>query len=313
MQQHILLYTHLKNKNVGSSNSSKKSLVAIVQMKSSEDKRDNLEKSVNYIAEAAGRNACLVCFPEFQMAFSPGSQAAEQLAGEVAETVKGDFVSALSKAARKHRIGVVATIYEKSGGSSKKNRVYDTAVLLSPAGAVSAVYRKLHLYDALGFKESAKLAPGRVIEKPARTAAGSVGLMICYDLRFPELSRILTVRGADILAAPSAWVQGQMKEEHWQTMIKARAIENGSYVVAPDQVGNIYCGRSMAVDPFGVVLVDMGSHREGVEVVEIDRSRTRQVRESLPLLKNRRTDIYSLAAVNNNSSTAAAASARKAK
>ena len=84
-----------------------------------------------------------------------------------------------------------------------------------------------------------------------------------------------------------------MKEDHWQTMVKARAIENGSYVVAPDQVGNIYCGRSMVVDPFGLVLADMGQ-REGIEVVEIDAKRVQQVRRSLPLLKNRRADIYSL-------------------
>jgi predicted amidohydrolase len=151
----------------------------------------------------------------------------------------------------------------------------------------------LHLYDALRFKESDKLMRGKGIEKPVRTRTGSVGLMICYDLRFPEMSRILTVKGADVLVAPSGWVAGEMKEEHWQTMIKARAIENGSYVVAPDQVGNIYCGRSMVVDPFGVVLVDMGQ-REGVKVVEIDKSRVQQVRRSLPLLKNRRTDVYKL-------------------
>jgi predicted amidohydrolase len=84
-----------------------------------------------------------------------------------------------------------------------------------------------------------------------------------------------------------------MKEEHWQTMTKARAIENGSYVIAPAQVGNIYCGRSMVVDPFGVVLVDMGQ-REGIEIVEINRSRVKKIRQSLPLLKNRRTDIYNL-------------------
>jgi predicted amidohydrolase len=165
--------------------------------------------------------------------------------------------------------------------------------MISPAGKVSSVYRKLHLYNALGFKESVKLMPGKTIVRPTKTSAGSVGLLICYDLRFPELSRILTVNGADMLVAPSAWVAGEMKEEHWQTMIKARAIENGSYVVAPDQLGNIYCGRSMAVDPFGVVLVDMGQ-REGVEVVDIDKSRMQQVRKSLPLLKNRRTDVYTL-------------------
>jgi predicted amidohydrolase len=257
-------------------------------MRSSEDKQENLLKSIEFINEAASSKAELVCFPEFQMAYSPASQSAKQLVA-VGETVKGEFVTALGKAARRNKIGVIATIYEKASSQ----RVYDTAVALSPAGAVSSVYRKLHLYDALGFKESAKMMRGKTIKDPVGTKAGPVGLLICYDLRFPELSRILTVKGADVLVAPSAWVQGEMKEEHWQTMIKARAIENGSYLVAPDQVGNIYCGRSMVVDPYGVVLADMGQ-REGIETVEIDKSRVRQVRKTLPLLKNRRTDIYGL-------------------
>jgi deaminated glutathione amidase len=263
--------------------------IAIVQMRSSEDKQENLDKSIGFIAEAASRGADLVCFPEFQMAFSPDSESAAQLVS-IAESVRGNFVSKLAEAAKKKKIGIVATIYEKSG---KLQRVFDTAVMIIPTGRVSSVYRKLHLYNALGLKESAKLLPGKNIAKLTRTAAGSIGLLICYDLRFPELSRILTVKGADVLVAPSAWVAGEMKEEHWQTMIKARAIENGAYVVAPDQVGNVYCGRSMAVDPFGVVLIDMGQ-REGVEVVEIDKPRMQKIRKSLPLLKNRRTDVYKL-------------------
>lgn len=263
--------------------------IAIVQMRSSKAKQENLKKSIKFITEAASKGAGLVCFPEFQMAFSPGSQPAGELAN-IAETIKGNFVSGLAAAARKNTIGVIATIYEKS---EKPNRVYDTAVMISSAGKVSSVYRKLHLYNALGFKESAKLMPGKTIARPAKTGAGSVGLLICYDLRFPELSRILAVEGADVLVAPSAWIAGEMKDEHWQTMVKARAIENGLYVIAPDQLGNIYCGRSLAVDPFGVVLVDMGM-REGVEVVDIDKARVQQVRKSLPLLKNRRTDVYKL-------------------
>jgi deaminated glutathione amidase len=115
--------------------------------------------------------------------------------------------------------------------------------------------------------------------------------MICYDMRFPEMSRILTVNGADILVVPSAWIQGIMKEEHWRTMVMARAIENGSYLIAPNQVGNIFSGRSMVVDPFGRVLLDMGD-KKGIEIVEIDKSRIKEVRESLPLLKNRRLDVY---------------------
>ncbi|WP_342816041.1 carbon-nitrogen hydrolase family protein [Nitrososphaera sp.] len=263
--------------------------VAVVQMRSSEDKQENLKKSIGYITEASAKKAGLVCFPEFQMAFSPKTQSPAELS-KIAETVQGGFVSTLRSAARKNRIGVVATIYEKSKTTS---RVFDTAVVVSPAGAITSVYRKLHLYDALGFKESKKLVAGKKIEKPAKTSAGKIGVMICYDLRFPELSRLLTVSGADILVAPSAWVAGPMKEEHWQTMLKARAIENGSYVVAPDQVGNIYSGRSMVVDPFGAVLLDMGQG-EGMEVVELDMNKVKEVRQSLPLLKNRRTDIYRL-------------------
>lgn len=262
--------------------------VAVVQMRSSEDKQENLKKSVDYIAEASARKSDLACFPEFQMAFSPASQSPAELA-KMAETVQGNFVSTLRAAARKNRIGVVATIYEKS----KTSRVFDTAVVISTAGTITSAYRKLHLYDALGFKESKKLVAGKKIEKPVKTSAGKIGVMICYDLRFPELSRLLTVSGADMLVAPSAWVAGPMKEEHWQTMLKARAIENGSYVVAPDQVGNIYAGRSMVVDPFGVVLLDMGQN-EGMEVVELDMNKVKEVRQSLPLLKNRRTDIYRL-------------------
>jgi predicted amidohydrolase len=258
-------------------------------MRSSEDKQENLEKSIGFIAEAADKGAELVCFPEFQMAFSPRSQSGAQLSS-IAETIKGNFVLELEASAKKNKIGVVAAIYEKS---SNPLRVYDTAVMITSTGQISSVYRKLHLYNALGFRESRKLVAGKTITNPARTAAGYIGLLICYDLRFPELSRILTIKGADVLVAPSAWVAGEMKEEHWQTTVKARAIENGLYVVAPGQVGNIYCGMSMAVDPFGVVLVDM-VQREGVEVVTIDKSRLHRVRKSLPLLKNRRTDVYKL-------------------
>ena len=152
------------------------------------------------------------------------------------------------------------------------------------------------MYDALGFRESAKMIAGNAIEKPVKTSVGNLGLMICYDVRFPEVSRILAINGADILAVPSAWVHGIMKEEHWQTILKARAIENGSYVAAPDQVGRIFSGRSMVVDPFGIVILDMGN-REGMEIIEIDKSRIQNARESLPLLKNRRTDVYSITSV----------------
>lgn len=265
-------------------------LISIVQMRSSEDKMENLELSVDFIREAAKKKSNLICFPEFQMAYSPVSQSANQLS-EIAESVNdGNFITTLRKAAKVNKISIISTIYEKSN-NGYDNRVYDTVVLIDSKGEISSVYRKLHLYDALGFKESDKMMAGNMIEKPVKTSVGNIGLMICYDIRFPEMSRILTVKGANVLVSPSAWVHGVMKEEHWQTLLKARAIENGLYIIAPDQVGNIFSGRSMAVDPFGVVLLDMGN-REGMEVVELDKSRVQKVRELLPLLKNRRTDVY---------------------
>lgn len=269
--------------------------VAVVQMKSSEDKQDNLRRSLSYIEQAAELGSHIVCFPEFQMAFSPSSQSAADLS-KLAESLQGNFVTSLGKAAKACKIEVMATLYEKGPSS---NRVYDTAVLINKKGKVTTVYRKLHLYDALGFKESKKLIPGKKLIKPSKAVAGNtVGLMICYDIRFPELSRLLTLRGANMLMAPSGWVQGPMKEEHWQTMLKARAIENGSYVIAPDQVGNIFVGRSMVVDPFGNVLLDMGNKHEAMEIVKLDVAKVREVRKSLPLLKNRRVDIYSLSLSN---------------
>lgn len=260
-------------------------------MRSSENKEENLKASVDFISRAADRKASLICFPEFQMAFSPLKQSPKDLANNVAEYIDGgNFVSTLCRSAKRNKISVIATVYERNKNKNEF-KVYDTAVIINNKGQITSVYRKLHLYNALGFRESDKLIQGNVIEKPVSTLVGNIGLMICYDIRFPEMSRILTVKGANVLVSPSAWVHGVMKEEHWQTLLKARAIENGLYIIAPDQVGNIFSGRSMAVDPFGVVLLDMGN-REGMEVVEIDKSRVQKVREMLPLLKNRRTDVY---------------------
>lgn len=221
-------------------------------MKSSTNKSENLKKSIDYIKEAAKKNAQLICFPEFQMAYSPIEQSANELLSIAENVHKGEFISTLCREARRSRLNVIATIYENLKHEQNKSkyhndRVSDTAVMITNQGQVKSVYRKLHLYDALGFKESDKLASGNKIIQPFRSTVGKIGLMICYDIRFPEMSRILALAGAEILAIPSAWVQGVMKEEHWQVMLKARAIENGCFVIAPDQVGNIFSGRSMVI------------------------------------------------------------------
>lgn len=264
--------------------------VALVQMKSSVNKEQNLAYSLKLIKDAVKDKAQLICFPEFQMAYSPAEQKPEGL-HKMAEKIDGNFISMLSNSARRNKINVIATIYEINDTNKQNHKVFDTAVIINERGKLESVYRKVHLYDALGFKESKKLMAGNIIEKPTTTSVGKLGLLICYDMRFPEICRILTINGAKILVCPSAWVAGFKKREHWQIMLKARAIENGVYVIAPDQLGNIYCGHSMVIDPYGTTLVDM-ENREGMQFVDIDNSRIDSIRSTLPLLKNRRTDVY---------------------
>ena len=261
--------------------------VAVAQIASSTDKKENLRTALHLIREASEGGAALIAFPEFLMAFSPSTQTAAELE-QVAEEVSGGFISSLRDAAKGGGIAVLATLYETAPNA---NRVFDSAVWIDALGNIASIYRKLHLYDAFGFRESDKFEPGAAIAPPINLEQSRYGIMICYDLRFPELARMLALDGAQVLAAPSGWVQGDLKIEHWQTMIKARAIENGCYVVAPDQVGNIYIGHSMIVDPLGRTVIDLGE-REGLEVVELDLNLVRETRDKLPLLKNRRADVY---------------------
>ena len=262
--------------------------VALVQFKASVNKEENLKKIISYISKASSKKALLCAFPEFMMFYTKSSQTSKELAS-LSETINGNFISSISKAAKENRIQVVGSFYEKS---KKNNRVYDTSFVIDNSGKVISTYRKIHLYDALGFKESDKMIPGSKITKPIGTSIGKIGMMICYDLRFPEMSRALAIAGSEVLIVPSAWVKGPMKEEHWITINKTRAIENGCYVIAPDQVGNIYCGRSLVVDPYGKVLVDM-KKKQGISFVDIDLKKVKEIRKVLPLLKNRRADTYS--------------------
>jgi len=261
--------------------------IAVVQFKASTKKENNLKKILSYISKAATKNTTLCAFPEFMMFYTNSSQTPKQLSS-LSEKINGNFVTTIAKTAKENHIQVVGSFYETS---TKKDRVYDTSFIIDKSGKVISTYRKIHLYDALGFRESAKIISGSKIAKPIKTSIGKIGMMICYDLRFPEMSRSLAIAGSEVLVAPSAWVKGNMKEEHWITINKTRAIENGCYVIAPDQVGNIYCGRSLVVDPYGKILLDM-KKKQGIGYVNIDLNKVKQTRKILPLLKNRRTDVY---------------------
>ena len=175
--------------------------VALVQLKADIDKYKNLKKITKYIDYATKKGAKLCAFPEFMMCYTPSSQSAKDLT-KLAETITGEFVSTISKTAKQNAIQVIGTIYEKS---PKINRVYDTSFLINENGKILSKYRKIHLYDALGIKESKKFYPGSQISKPIKTTLGTIGMMICYDLRFPEMSRTLVSAGSEFLVVPSAW------------------------------------------------------------------------------------------------------------
>ena len=212
-----------------------------------------------------------------------------------AEPLDGPFCSGLAEAARRTGIAVVAGVFEPAG----EGLVYNTAVAFDAAGDLAAAYRKIHLFDALGQRESQTVAAGSTAVI-ANLAGLRVGILTCYDVRFPELARTLALRGADLLVIGSAWAAGLFKEEHWVTLVRARAIENTIWVAAAGQVPDpdepataapTGVGRSMLVDPMGTVRLDLGS-QAAIGAGTVDTETTKQVRHVLPGLANRRPDAY---------------------
>ncbi|MCW2879801.1 MAG: putative carbon-nitrogen hydrolase [Sphaerisporangium sp.] len=259
--------------------------IALCQISISDDPKTNLERVRDALGRAAARGAALAVFPEATLTrFGKG-------VAESAEPLDGPFVTAVADAARAHEVSVILGTFEPADG-----RVHNTAVVLDRRGRLLAAYRKIHLFDSFGARESELVAPGdtpMVVEVEGLR----VGLITCYDIRFPELARALVDQGADVFAVIAAWGTGPMKEEHWATLVRARAIENTMWTVAVGQAPNpeardgFGLGRSMLVDPLGVVRADLGP-AEAVQVVEIDPAETDRVRATLPCLSHRRPDIY---------------------
>ncbi|MET8143355.1 carbon-nitrogen hydrolase family protein [Sphaerisporangium sp. NPDC005288] len=263
--------------------------IALCQLPVSADPKTNLERVRDALGRAASRGATLAVFPE-AMLTRFGKEIAES-----AEPIDGPFVTAVADAARAHEIAVVLGTFE-SGDPDGDGRVHNTTVALDRCGRLRAAYRKIHLFDSFGARESDLVAPG---ETPVVVELEGLrlGLITCYDVRFPELARALVDQGADAFVVIAAWSAGPMKEEHWATLVRARAIENTMWTIAvgqapdPEARDGFGVGRSMLVDPLGVVRADLGP-RGAVQVVEIDPAETDRVRATLPCLSHRRPDIY---------------------
>jgi predicted amidohydrolase len=261
--------------------------VALCQLVASRTKSENLDAAVRALREARRRGADLALLPEVFMAFIHPKDAVKP--ADVAEPLDGPFVAGLAAEARSQRLYVGCGLWETAPG--ERVRSFNTTVLIGPDGRVLLAYRKTHLYDAFAFHESDLIVAGNEPPEAVATPLGTLGLLVCYELRFPELTRRLALAGADVLLLPAAWIAGPLKDEHWTTLVKARAIENTIYVAAANQTGNVSTGKSMLVDPMGVAVADAGEE-PGVVVGDVDPGRIARVREKLPLLDQRREALY---------------------
>jgi len=254
---------------------------SVVQFPAQTDSPANLLTIRTFVHRAADAGSRLVVLPEGAMHdFGPP----EYPLGPAAESLSGAFVTALSGFASQHRLTIVAGMFESSGDPT---RPYNTLVVVDASGELVASYRKAHLYDSFGYSESDRLLRGDAEPVTVKLDGITLGLLTCYDLRFPEFARAVIDAGADTLVVPAAWVRGPLKEDHWVTLLRARAIENTAYVIAAAQNGKQYCGCSMVVDPMGVAVAGLGE-QEGIATAEVEPERITEVRRRNPSLSNRR-------------------------
>lgn len=266
--------------------------IGVVQLNVSNNKTENIKKALAFIDEAASKGANLVLLPEYtDFMGSPAEKV------EVAEKIPGPTSDVFAEKAIEHEIYLnCGSIHEVA----EKGYAYNTSLLFNPKGEIIAKYRKVHLYDA-NFKdrfssnESDTIKAGNKIVT-ADTNLGKFGLTICYDVRFPELFRSLALAGSQLIFVPAAFPHytGSM---YWETLLKARAVENQIYIVAAGQFGvseeNVFYGNSLIIDPWGTV-VAKAQETEGVTLQEIDLSYVNQVRSNIPMFEHRKPEVYKL-------------------
>ncbi|MFT4051618.1 MAG: carbon-nitrogen hydrolase family protein [Microbacterium sp.] len=254
--------------------------VAVAQFSPTADEAANLTAIAELTARAAARGARVVLFPEYASYFVDPFDAS--LAAH-AQDVDGPFTAALRQIAGRHGVTVVAGLLERGEGDRVRN-----AVVAVDAEGIRATYRKIHLYDAFGQRESDWVQPG-AIAAPETFEVGGIrfALMTCYDLRFPEVARLLADTGAHVVLIAAEWVRGALKEHHWRTLLHARAIENTLYVAGADHPPPLGVGASVIVDPQGVEIAGVGTATD-IAVAFVDAEAVARVRRTNPALALRR-------------------------
>ena len=255
--------------------------VSVGQFSPGGELAENLAVMRRLAKDAQGEGSRLIIFPEESM-FSVG-----QVAGNFADAVAAQwtsFVQGLSLLAAEVGIAVIAGGYEASADA----RPYNTVVAVDDDGAIVGTYRKLHLYDAFSYQESRRIRPGDKGVSVVDIGGFRVGIMTCYDIRFPEQARALALADADVIAVAAAWFKGDYKVEHWETLLKARAIENTVWIAAAGSSSDHCIGHSVIFDPMGIAHSSLAGEAQGVVTTDISHRRIEEVREFLPVLANRR-------------------------
>ncbi len=242
--------------------------------------RDSKEEQLHAIEALASRArpGSIIAVPEYAMLDPTGRDPGE--VARAAEDLDGPWLSRLRGLARRLESCLVATMFERG----PRGKPYNTVVLVDERGEVAGVYRKNLLFDALGYRESDYFEPGPEPPRPVDLCGLRIGVAVCFEIRFPELFRAQALDGAEAFIVPSAWYTGPGKEEQYRFLAQARAHENTAWLAAPIMYGAHFTGRSLVVNPYGVVVADTG-HGERVLEYEVDPGLAREARERLPLLE----------------------------
>lgn len=273
--------------------------VALVQMACTADPAQNLRTALTRVALAAKKGAKLVCLPElFRSHYFCQKQ--DYKCFELAEPIPGPTTQILSASAKKYKITLVASLFEKRTGGLYHN----TAVVFGPTGKILGTYRKMHIPDDPGFNEKFYFAPGDTGFQPIETPVGRLGVLVCWDQWYPEAARLMALRGAQILIYPTAigWARGEKKEvcqrqrSAWQTIQRSHAIANGLFVLSVNRTGrekNLdFWGSSFLSDPNGHVIAEASSHQPQILSASIALSEITTTRQHWPFLRDRRIDAY---------------------
>lgn len=261
--------------------------IGLLQLAPRKSKDETLEALRRLLSRYA-REPSLIVMPEYAMRDPTGLPVGEVSA--VAEALDGPWVGKLRELAIEYNSCFVATLFERPGDAQVK--VYNTAVIIDNKGKLIGVYRKSHLFDAYGYKESGFTIPGDRLFEPVEACGARLGLAICFEIRYPEIFRCQALSGAELVAVPAAWYKGPLKEETLHFLARARAHENTMFIAVASNAGSNFVGRSVVVDPLGVIVADAGPGERYIEV-EVDLDEIEKARQILPLLELRRPELYS--------------------